>query len=199
MQKRKDGKSGRTDVLEERMTALDPANNECYKFLKYEQNDKILTNKVLVRAKKEITKRVKNLVELNLYDKHLIKAINTTAIPVAAYVKNICNLAEGDLDGLDKLVKEILREKLMHGRQDSDERLYLIKENGGRGLKSFKDVYRETKVRVACYMANSNTKWIRKVWRREVNKEGITIKSEVEKQLRTVGNIKLCKDGVKKK
>ena len=37
----------------------------------------------------------------------------------------------------------------MHGKQCSDERLYLRKELGGRGIKSLKDVHAETKVGVA--------------------------------------------------
>ena len=40
----------------------------------------------------------------------------------------------------------------MHAEQCRDKRLYLRQEFGGRGIKSLKDVYAETKVRVACYM-----------------------------------------------
>jgi len=43
----------------------------------------------------------------------------------------------------------------MLGRQASDERLYLKREKGGRGLKSLRDAYKETRLRVACYMAKS--------------------------------------------
>ena len=59
----------------------------------------------------------------------------------------------------------------MLGRQASDERLYLKRERGGRGLKSLRDAYRETRLRVACYMAKSTNRWIREAWRREENKE----------------------------
>ena len=40
-------------------------------------------------------------------------------------------------------------ERNMHGRQASDERLYLARDKGERGLKSMKDMYKETKVRIA--------------------------------------------------
>ena len=53
------------------------------------------------------------------------------------------------------MVKDILRERKFHGRQASDERLYMRREEGERGLMSFKDVYACTKARVACYMAAS--------------------------------------------
>ena len=39
--------------------------------------------------------------------------------------------------------------------QASDERLYLKREEGGRGLKSLKDTYKETRLRVTCYIAKS--------------------------------------------
>ena len=65
----------------------------------------------------------------------------------------------------------------MLGRQASDERLYLKRERGGRGLKSFRDAYRETKLRVACYMAKPTNSWIREAWKREENKEENAINS----------------------
>ena len=34
-----------------------------------------------------------------------------------------------------------------------------------------RDAYKETRLRVACYMATSTNKWIRAAWRREQNKE----------------------------
>ena len=66
---------------------------------------------------------------------------------------------------LDKIVKTTLRKQGFHGKQASDERLYERREDGGRGLKSFKEVYDETKVRVTCYVATSNNEWSKVSWR----------------------------------
>ena len=66
---------------------------------------------------------------------------------------NICRFSIGELKELDQIIKKQLRGKNMLGRQASDERLYLKREKGGRGLKSLRDVYKETRLRVACYMA----------------------------------------------
>ena len=49
----------------------------------------------------------------------------------------------------------------MLGRQSSDERFYLKRDVGGRGLKSLRDVFVETRLRVACYMAYSSNKWLK--------------------------------------
>ena len=68
-------------------------------------------------------------------------------------------------------VKDIVRERKFHGRQASDERLSMRREEGGRGLMSFKDVYARTKVRVACYMAASTDEWIKAGRANECSKE----------------------------
>ena len=72
-----------------------------------------------------------------------------------------CNLRKGDIEELDMNVKLPLRKEGFHGKQASDERLYEKGKDGGRGLKSSKEVYDETKVKVACYMAQPNNEWIK--------------------------------------
>ena len=121
-------------VLEEKMDALEPKKNEIYKFLGFEQVDKIDVKRVEERVKKEI-RRLDHLTGLNLNDKILMKAIICRVIPVAGYVMNVCNLGEGDLDELDMTVKSVLGREGFHGRQTSDGRLYLQRNEGGRGLK----------------------------------------------------------------
>ena len=110
-------------------------------------------------------------------------------IPVAGYVMNVCTFTKQKLDELEKAIKKILRDNKMHGRQASDERLYMRRENGGRGLKNMKDLYEETKVRVACYMTHSESAWIKTAWSREFQKEGESIKSEAADALREVGEL----------
>ena len=70
---------------------------------------------------------------------------------------NVCDFNQMQLEEFDMLIKRALREKGMHGRQASDERLYMKNCDGGRRLKSMKDVYEDTKVRIACYMAYKNS------------------------------------------
>ena len=62
-------------------------------------------------------------------------------------------VGKGDLDELDMTVKSVLRREGFHGKQSSNGSLYLKRNEGGRDLKSFKEVYDETKTRVAYYMA----------------------------------------------
>ena len=168
------------------MRALDPNENEIYKFLGCQQGDKIDVKRVMERVKKEVKRRTEQLVSLNLNDGNLMKAINCRVIPVDGYIMNVCNLRKGDLEQLDKSVKAILRDKGFHGRQASDERLYMKRVDSGRGLKSFKEVYDETKVRVACYMDTSTNIWIKAAWAYEHGKEFTSIKREVEEVMKKI-------------
>ena len=167
-------------VLEEKMKALDPQKNDVCKFLGCEQSDDIDVKKVLERVKKETKKRTEHLVKLYLNDKNLMKAINCRVIPVSGYIVNVCMIRKGELEELDKTVKDILRERKFHRRQANDERLYMRREEGGRGLISFKDVCACTKVRVACYMAASTGKWIKVAWANECSKEHTSAKKTAE-------------------
>ena len=102
---------------------------------------------------------------------------------------NVCNLGKGELDKLDKIVKSVLRREGFHGRQSSDERLYSKRKEGGRGLKSFKEVSDETKTRVGCYMATATNEWIMVAWKNEIRKEQTSLKREAEKAMRNVNAI----------
>ena len=108
-------------------------------------------------------RRYKN-IQQNLVRAH---AINTKVITVAAHPMNVCKFTGGELKELDQVIKRELRSKNMLGMQASDERLYLKREDGGRGIKSLRDIYKEMRLRVACYMACSENKWISAAWRRE--------------------------------
>ena len=74
------------------MRALDPDENDTYKFLGVEQAEGIKAKEVLVRVKAEMQNRLRTLLNAELYDKNLIRAINNKVMPVAAYVMNVCNL-----------------------------------------------------------------------------------------------------------
>ena len=53
------------------------------------------------------------------------------------------------------MMKDILKNEGFHGKQVSNKCLYTKRKDGGRGLRSFIDIYKETKVRVACYVTTS--------------------------------------------
>ena len=58
------------------MNALDPDPNEVYRFFGCEQADKIDKGKVMERVMKEVTKRMRSITPLELYDKNQVRAVN---------------------------------------------------------------------------------------------------------------------------
>ena len=73
---------------------------------------------------------IKTLTDKQLYERNLVKAINTSLIQGARYVMNVCNFTKKQLDKLDEVIKQDLRKAKMHGMQVSDERLYMSIKNG---------------------------------------------------------------------
>ena len=104
-------------------------------------------------------------------------------IPVAGYGMNVCRLSKEDLIELDMIVKRELRERNMHERQTSDEKLYLARVKGGRVVKRTRDI------RVACYMPLSRCRWIKVAWNRDHRNEYCSRKREVEEALKMVGEV----------
>ena len=132
------------EVLEERMNTMKPEENGIYKFLGIEQADGIKTKTVFERVKGEVNKRFKMLTNTDLNNVNLVRSINTKVIPVAAYLMNVWKFTGGELKELDQVIKRELRSKNVLGKQSSDDRLYLMREDGGRGIKSLRDIYRDS-------------------------------------------------------
>ena len=127
----------RLEILKERIKTMDPDKNEIYKLLGTKQANGTKTKKVFERVKGEVNKM---LTHTELNDVNLVRAINTKMIPVVAYPMNVCKFNGGELKGLDQVIKCELRSKNMPRNQSSNERLYLRREDGGRGIKSLKDI-----------------------------------------------------------
>ena len=66
-------------------------------------------------------------------------------------------MTRNDFENLDKIVKNILKNEGFCGKKTTDEQLCTKNKNGARRLWSFIDVYKETKVRLACYMTTSTS------------------------------------------
>ena len=65
---------------------------------------------------------------------------------------SICKYTDEDLKELDQIIKWEPRSKNTLGKQSSDERLYMIRENIRKGIKLLKEIYKETKLKVTCFM-----------------------------------------------
>ena len=61
------------------------------------------------------------------------------------------------------------------------------RKDGERGLKSLREVYEGTRLRVRCYMFVSDNKWIKDAWKQDTRKECNSIKDEIIWAMQTKG------------
>ena len=127
------------------------------------------------------------ITRTELNDKNLVKVISTKVIPVAAYPMNVCKFTQPELTELDQVIKRDLRNNKILEQQASDERLYMKEKDGGRGLKSLRGVYEETRLHAGCYVFVSDNRWIKEAWKQETRKECYSIKDEIILTMQTKG------------
>ena len=175
------------DIIGEKMKTFEPESGDYYKFLGLEQANGIDRYYIYEKVKEKVEERMENIVEYELNDRNLMNAINTRVVPVITYGMNVIKYTSKEITSLEMIIKRCLRENRMHAPQSSDERLYLPRKEGGRGLKCIKDAYEETKIRIICYLFCSTNPWLQKVWTREVKKEHASIITEVVRSFREIG------------
>ena len=175
------------DIMEERMSCLDPESGDYYKFLGLEQANGINRRYIYEKVKQVVIDRMESIVLYELNDKNLMNAVNTRVIPVITYGMNVIKYTKDQITSLEMIIKKCLRNHGMHSPQGSDERLYLPRKEGGRGLKSVKDSYEETKIRIACYLFSSKNRLMKSVWKREVNKVHYSLIKEVNRIFQEIG------------
>lgn len=91
---------------------------------------------------------------LKLDNQNLMKAINSRIIPIAGYLMNARNLGKGDLRiGQDNEKRTAERE--IPWKTTKWWEFYAKRKEGVIGLKSFKEVYDETKTRTVYQQKNS--------------------------------------------
>ena len=117
-------------ILDKNVEALEPEKKEFYKFLGIEQVKQINKGRVMVRIREEIQKTLENLVDLELYDKNVMKATNCRVIPVASYAMSVYQFTKKELYDFDMSVKETLRSKGM--LEQTGKRRATVHDQAGR-------------------------------------------------------------------
>ena len=77
---------------------LDPESAEYYKFFGIEKGDGQLDEKAKERVIEEYFKRVESLRNTELYERNMIKALNTMCMSAVMYVMNIVNFSRPELE-----------------------------------------------------------------------------------------------------
>ena len=144
---------------------FDPASAEYCKFLGIEEGDGQFDNKAKERVIEECFKRVESFRHTELYERNMIKALNTIWMSTVIYVMNIVNLIHPELECLDIRIKKTLKDMKWMDDKSLEERLYMNVESGGRGLLEY--IYNMAKIRISNYLSHSEDPLLQTVFNRE--------------------------------
>ena len=113
-----------------------------YKYLGILESDQIKMKEMKEKVTKEYKRRIKLLLESKLNGGNVIKAINTWAVAVLRYSGGILDWNKDELQNMDRKTRKIMTMNgALHPRANV-ARLYLARNEGGRGLKSVEEVVR---------------------------------------------------------
>jgi hypothetical protein len=133
-----------------------------YKYLGVLQKDRLIEVEMKAKVKKEYFRRLKCLLSSELYAGNLISGINACAIGIVRYTAFDLSWGNTELKAIDIMTRKTM---IMHGAfhiKSDDDRLYLKRKDGGRGLISVTDCIRMEEENVK-YVAKSQEWMLKKV------------------------------------
>lgn len=95
--------------------------------------------------------------------KNLINAINTYAVPVLTYSFGILKYSDTDLNELDRMTRTTFTKFRIHHPKSAIQRLYLSREEGGRGLINIYQLCRSQENNMRLYFHNSDNALLRRI------------------------------------
>ena len=137
----KSGKRHMTDEMElpnhDRIRTLEE--NETYKYLGILETYIIKQVQMKDLIGKEYLRRTRKLLETKFSSRHLLKGINTWAVPLVRYWGPFLKWTREKLKLMDQRTRKLMTmHKALHPRDDVD-RLYVSRKERGRGLTSIED------------------------------------------------------------
>jgi hypothetical protein len=119
-----------------------------YKYLGVIEKDQIQHENMKKEVKAEYIKRLRAVLKSPLNGMNTIKAINTYAIPTIRYTAGIVKWTENEIDALDRQTRKMMTQYRMHHPRADCDRIYVEREEGGRGLKGIRDTIKNEEARL---------------------------------------------------
>ena len=130
--------------------------DESYKYLGIEELETIKHEAVKTRVKNNVKSKLRKLLATELNARNLFQAINKSILPLISYSFGVVNWNEDELKGYDIQIRKMLNMYRVFEINSDIDRLYLPRENGGRGLLSVWDVFRAKTSRIAHSLSHTN-------------------------------------------
>ena len=110
-----------------------------YKYLGVLEAEQIMEKEMKVKLKTEYFRRVKLLLKSKLYGGNMIKGINSWAVSVIRYTAGILNWTKKELKEMDIRTRKMMTMAGTFHQKGDVDRLYLPRNEGGRGMISIED------------------------------------------------------------
>ncbi|KAL3273358.1 hypothetical protein HHI36_014806 [Cryptolaemus montrouzieri] len=146
---------------EEMFPALGP--QETYKYLGIQQALDFKTSEVREAFKKKLFGRIKLVLQSKLNSKAMVTALNTWAFPSITYSFGVVNWSTTELRNLDNKVRGMLTKYGMHHPHASVNRLYLRRDQGGRGISNIESAHDKIILSLRKHFSASNTSFHRSI------------------------------------
>ena len=139
-----------------------------YKYLGILEADNIKHQEMKITIRKEYFSRVKAILKSKLNGGNTVKAINTWAVPVVRYSGGIVDWTKEDLEIMDRKTRKLMTiNKALHPRA-CVARLYIPRNQGGRGMQSVEDCINMEKRTLGQYLKQNEDDWLRTAWNEKV-------------------------------
>jgi len=146
-----------------------------YKYLGILEEGVIDSDNMKKTIVSEYRRRLRSLLKSHLNGANLVKAINMWAVPVVRYTAGIINWTQEEIHKLDTGTRKLLT---IHGAlhpRSCVERLYMPRNEGGRGLTSMSDIIHQEEKALRKYLtedADSVTRKLTDILYKENHTEG---------------------------
>ncbi|XP_044760842.1 uncharacterized protein LOC123318288 [Coccinella septempunctata] len=130
---------------------------DSYKYLGIKQALDIQTSEMKDFFRQRLLKRVTILLKSKLNARSLFTAINIWAIPTITYSFGVLTWSTTELKEMDRALRSLLVKFGVHHPHSSVIRLYLPRQQGGRGLLNLEDVHRANITSLRNYFLKKNS------------------------------------------
>ena len=156
--------------------------DEEYKYLGVLESDQIKHEEMKKVVTKEYFRRIRKILKSKLNAGNVVSAINSKAVSLIRYGAGILNWTKNEVRNLDRKTRKLMTTyRALHPQADVD-RLYMKRENGGRGMIGIEDCVDMEMGNLKEYLENSEESMLKEVVEEGIVGSGRTKKDVLEKR-----------------
>jgi hypothetical protein len=138
-----------------------------YKYLGILQSDAIKKQDAKDLVKREYFRRTRLALQSELNAGNTVRAIASWAVPVIRYTAGVVEWTVAELQEIDRKTRKLLTIHRAFNMNGDVDRLYIGRNQGGKGLLQVEQVVREEERALSEYVRSARGDWLMEIVRRE--------------------------------